>query len=413
MKSRTTIVATMVLAAGVRAAVNAASSVPEPHGVPELLTAFDGRAVTNRTAWESVRRPELLDRFLACMYGRRPTGADTPDLAFEAEDADVLMMGGKAIRKRIRIRYKGPFGENSFCVLAFVPVSEKPTPAFVLICNRNPEKNIDPSRELKSDFWPAERIVERGYAAVTFFNGDVAPETYNPATAFLGGVFPCFECPWDRTDESWGTLSAWAWGASRVIDWIEREPLIDSRRVAVVGHSRGGKACLLAGVTDSRFAMTCVNCSGCGGAKLAHIDLPGSEHYAAFLASRVTYWFCGAFQRYCMNHDIRAVARDGEMDFDQHELLALIAPRLLAVGSASDDVWAGPVGEFHATRLASPVWELYGSSGIGAAAFPSRNSSIQSGSVCYHLREGKHDLTVYDWNAYMDFADSHGWRGQP
>jgi len=156
--------------------------------------------------------------------------------------------------------------------------------------------------------------------------------------------------------------------------------------------------------------MTCVNDSGCGGAKLSHIDLPESEHYSAFLGSRVTYWFCGAFQRYCMNHDVPGFA-DGEgMDFDQHELAALVAPRLLAIASASDDIWAGPLGEFHTARLASPAWELYGLRGLVEEGPPIVERPFQKGCIGYHVRNGDHDLRLYDWNRYMDFADSHGWR---
>ena len=415
------VLAATALAARALSAAAAHAAVPQPQGVPEMMTTFDGRRVADKETWERVRRPELLDRFLDRMYGRLPAAAERPEVSFSSDGQDVRMMDGKAVRKLVRIKYRGPYGEASFPVVAFIPVSDRPVPAFVLICNRKAEENIDPTRERKSGFWPAEEIVARGYAAVAFFNGDVAPETRNPATAFLSGVFPCFERPEDRNDTSWGTLRAWAWGASRVMDWLCAEPLVDASRVAVVGHSRGGKTSLLAGATDWRFAMACVNCSGCGGAKLAHVDLPESEYYALFLYSRVTYWFCGAFQRYCMNHDRRIEKIDAwgsqcpavveDMDFDQHELAALVAPRLLAIASATEDAGAGPVGEFHTARLASPAWELYGLKGLCAEEFPKPQSPVLGGCVSYHLREGKHNLTPYDWGVYMDFADSHGWRG--
>ena len=409
-----------LLADGVNAAPFDKCEIPEPEDVPELMTTFGGRPVEDVATWEKVRKPELRQRFLERMYGVRPPAAEKPEVTFAAEEPDKTMMDGAAVRKRVRIGYKGPYGTNSFVVTAFIPKSEKPVPAFVLICNRDPKKNLDPERRQKSDFWPAERIVARGYAAIAFYNSDVAPETYNPATAFLSGVFPCFERPQDRNDRSWGTLSAWAWGASRVMDWIEREPLLDAKHVGVVGHSRGGKTSLLAGATDERFAMTCVNCSGCGGAKLAHVDLPDSEYYAIFLGSRVPYWFCGNFQRYCMNHDrmidqIEAWTPDWPfvaepMDFDQHQWAALVAPRLLAIASASKDQGAGPVGEFYTAKLASEAWELYGKKGIGDAAFPPPQVPIRGADVSYHLREGEHNLTKYDWDVYMDFADAHGWR---
>ena len=396
---------------------NAGGPLPVPENVPELMTTFSGEKVTTREAWEKVRKPEIRKFFLESMYGVRPAAAEHPDVSFEPSEPDKVMLDGKALRKRTRITYRGPYGTNSFVVTAFIPQTGRPAPSFVLICNRDPKKNLDPERNVKSGFWPVEQLVDRGYAAIAFFNGDVAKETYNPATAFLNGVFPCYERPEDREDMSWGVLSAWAWGASRVMDWIETEPLLDAKHVGVVGHSRGGKTSLLAGATDERFAMTCVNCSGCGGAKLAHIDLPESEYYAIFLSSRVTYWFCGRYQRVFMNCDrpIRRADAWGQLlkpiPVDQHEWAALVAPRLLAIASATEDAGAGPLGEFHTARLASPAWELYGRRGLAAdAAFPAPDAPIRGGDVSYHIRTGEHDLTPYDWNVYMDFADAHGWR---
>lgn len=388
---------------------------PVPKDVPELMRTFDGRSVTDRQMWESVRKPEIRKRFLESMYGVRPAAAEHPKVSFVTESPDRTMMGGHAVRKRIRISYEGPYGTNSFVVTAFIPKKDRPASSFVLICNRDPLKNIDPERVEKSPFWPAEEIVNRGYAAIAFYNGDVAPETYEPSTAFLSGVFPCYERPSDRTDTSWGTLSAWAWGASRVMDWIESEPALDEKRVAVVGHSRGGKTSLLAGATDERFALTCVNCSGCGGAKLAHVDLPESEYYALFLHWRVTYWFCGRFQRDFMNRD-RMIYRPDPwrgisckpLDVDQHQWAALIAPRLLAIASATEDKCAGPLGEYYTAKLASPAWELYGVRGLVADGWPAPDVPQAEGNLCYHIRTGSHDLTTYDWGVYMDFACRHG-----
>jgi len=394
-------------------------AVPLAFEVSPLLKTYAGKEVKTLQDWESVRRPEIRERVLTRMYGKRPKAAERPVVSFVAAEPDRVMLDGAAVRKRIRIISKGPYGDHAFVVTAFVPKAAQPVGSFILICNRNAAVNLDPERKTKSGFWPVEEIVDRGYAAIAVFNGDVAPETYNPATAFLSGVFPCFERPQDRTDESWGTLSAWAWGASRVLDWIETEPALDARHVAVVGHSRSGKASLLAGATDERFAMTCVNDSGCGGAKLAALDLPESEYYAIFLASRVTYWYCGNFQRFCMNRDRPPpglAAWKGRFDalleplgFDQHQWAALIAPRLLAIASATDDLGAGPRGEFETAHLASPAWELYGRRGLVGAEFPKPDTPLQEGSVSYHLRTGGHNLTPYDWKCYMDFADRHGW----
>lgn len=366
---------------------------------PELMRTADGRPVKNLTMWEKTRRREIRELFENEIYGRRP--AERPArLSFAAEGPDKVMMDGKAVRRRVRVSYGDRCGDLSFVVTAFVPASatrEKPAPAFLLICNRDPKKNLDPERQVKSGFWPAEQIVDRGYAAVAFFNGDV---TTDACWDFTNGVYGVFQKAGERTTEDWGILSAWAWGASRVMDWIETEPTLDAKRVAVVGHSRGGKTSLLAGVTDERFAMACVNDSGCGGAKLNHWNLPLSEHYVQIHG--VNCWFCGNFIKY--------PNREQEVGFDAHWWMALMAPRLLAVASATEDAWAGQEGEFQAARLASPAWELYGKRGLVNPGYSEAERPLQEGCVSYHLRVGKHDLTPYDWDRYMDFADRNGWR---
>ena len=388
-----------VLLAFAVAASLAFAAAPVPKDVPELLAAFNGEKIATSEQWEKVRAPELLDTFVREEYGRWPDpGAYS--VSFEVAEPDAVMMGGKAVRKRVRISYKGDRGARSFVATAFIPVCKKPVPAFLLICNRIPEENIDPSREKKSGFWPAEEIVDRGYAAIAFWNGDIAPD-WN--TGNTEGVFATVKGPKTRSRrfESWGTLAAWAWGASRVMDWIETEPLINSRRVAVVGHSRGGKTALVAGVYDKRFAMACSNDSGCSGAKLNHIDLPESESVDIIVRS-FSYWFCPNY--------IRIVNREKEWNVDQHQFVALMAPRLVCIASATEDAWAGPEGEYFSGILASPAWELYGKKGLVADAFPAPEHPLQEGCISYHLRTGKHNLTPYDWKCYMDFADRHGWR---
>jgi len=378
----------------------AGAAVPEPVGVPDLLTSFGGKKIATAAEWEDVRAPELREEFSKWEYGRRPVGRP-PHLAFEAAEPDAVMMDGKALRKRIRITYGGKYGTNSFVATAFIPRQDKPAPAFLLICNRSAAENIDPTRKVKSGFWPAEEIVARGYAAIAFWNGDIAPDKKKAGNR--KGVFACFDDPkTPRADDAWGTLSAWAWGASRVMDWIETEPLLDAKHVAVVGHSRGGKTSLVTAVYDKRFAMACSNCSGCSGAKLNHINLPKSQNVAQ-IVQYFPYWFC-------QNYFVHANSED-KWRVDQHALIALIAPRLVCVASATKDVRAGPPGEWWAAKLASPAWELYGRKGLVGDAMPAPDTPQQDGDVSYHVRTGIHNLTPYDWDRYMDFADRHGWRG--
>ncbi len=363
--------------------------------VPDVLKTAAGQPVTTVAAWEQVRRPEVLELFKAQVFGRNPV--ERPDtLRFEPIEADKEMVDGKALRKRVNIRYTGPGGAGCIALTAFIPKTAKPAPAFVLICNRSSAANIDPDRLEKNPFFPVEELVARGYAALAYYNGDVDPDDFDGFTNGVHGVFQ--PDPKVRTAESWGTLAAWAWGASRVMDWIETQPTLDRSRVGVVGHSRGGKTALWCGASDPRFALTVSNDSGCGGAKLNRMDLPKSEGIAR-INKVFPHWFCGNYKQYGDN--------EAALPVDQHMLIALIAPRLAYVASASLDDWAGQPGEFRSCVLASPVWQLYGLKGLVGDTFPAPDTPLQEGRIGYHVRTGKHDLALYDWQRYMDFADKH------
>ena len=364
--------------------------------VPDVLTAADGTRIATAAAWEAKRRPELLKLFQSREYGVRPVERPA-DLAFAPLGEDCVMMDGKALRRRVMVSCTGPEGPFAFPAMAFIPkTAQKPVGAFILICNRKPEENIDPERKVRSGFWPAEEIVERGYAAVTFWNGDVARD--DKTACMTTGVFRAWCRAGARTPDGWGALSAWAWGASRVLDWLETMPEIDARRVAVVGHSRGGKTALLAGVSDTRFALACVNDSGCSGAKLNRANLPRSESIEV-ITRALPHWFCPAYAS--------CAGKDAELDFDQHMMIALMAPRAVAIASASEDDWAGQRGEFCAAALASPAWRLYGKRGLETKGrgMPVPGEAMQEGMISYHVRPGRHNLTPEDWRRYMDFAD--------
>lgn len=371
----------------------------KPQNVPELMTTSDAKKVSSVSDWERVRRPELLECFTRRVFGRRPAAAERPKkISFETiRDDDYAE--GKARRRIVRVHYEGPCGRGHFDLVSFVPTAAKRVPAFVLICNRGAD-NIDPDRKTRDGFWPVEEILSRGYATVAFTTQSVAADKN---VGFSQGVFAAYQREAERDAESWATLSAWAWGASRAMDWIETVPEMDAEHVAVVGHSRGGKAALWTGATDSRFALACSNDSGCSGAKLNHIDLPESEHVVQIMKN-FPYWFCGNYAQ--------AIGKETELDFDQHELVALMAPRLVAIGSASEDHWAGQLGEWWSGKLASPAWELYGKKGLVAAVWPKTETPQQEGCVSYHLRTGEHTLAAYDWKCYMDFADRHEWRNE-
>lgn len=374
---------------------------PEPVEVPELLVTVKGEKVGTVADWESVRRPELLQTMMNCVYGVRPVERPN-DLRFELVGEPEEAYDGQAIKKVVRGSYSGPGGASSFEFAAWIPKCARKVASFVYISPREGRTADDLSVGHRVYTLPARYIISRGYGVIAFRNYEFAEDFYGTSSVSTGGVFKVFG-PLDaakRKPTDWGILSAWAWGASRMVDWIETESLLNARRVGVVGLSRNGKAALWAGATDRRFAMTVSCCSGMCGAKLNHLDCTGSEDARAIMGP-AWRWFCPDFAKW--------IGRDAEMPFDQHWLLALLAPRLLYVSSASEDAWAGPRGEFASSVLATPAWNIYGKAGLIQHGFPNPDVVLAAGNVGYHLRPGFHDITPYDWQRYLDFADGHGW----
>lgn len=354
---------------------------------PDPLKARDGTVATSAESWQKTVRPEILRNFKKQVYGERPVGKPD-DFKAVVLNEDAKALDGAATRKEIGISYSGPGGKGGFKAVLFTPNAAKaPVPAFVLI------DFIDPDPALEGNLkglWPVKEIISRGYATVAFnFNG-VDPDK---ADGFKDGVRAIFSKE-PLPPDAWGALSAWGWGASRVLDYLETDKAIDSRNVAIIGHSRAGKAAVWCGAEDERFAMVISNNSGSGGAALSR-GKKGER--VADITRRFPHWFCANYANYS--------DREDELPIDQHELLALIAPRLLYVASASQDDWSDPSAEFKSAVMAGPVYRLFGKKGLESDTQPPPDQAMQGGSIGYHLRTGKHDLAVSDWRHYLDFAD--------
>tara|TARA_Y100000588_G_scaffold185985_1_gene199855 strand:+ start:5548 stop:6849 length:1302 start_codon:yes stop_codon:yes gene_type:complete len=395
------------------------AKVPD-YELPSVLKLNNGTQVTTSSQWIEVRRSEILHTFEREMYGRRP--GKPKSVLHVVESIDKSALGGKAIRKEVTIRLKdiGP-GFDLNVLIYLPPDASGEVPAFLgYNFNGNHTIQSDPgitlskawmrrgneggnvdhrateaARGQSSSRWPIETIVGRGYGLVTLYYGDVESDH---AEGWKDGI----RAHIDRDQEGvvldledWSAKSAWAWGLSRVLDYLEKDDHVDAFKVSVMGHSRLGKTSLWAGAADQRFAIAISNNSGCGGAALSRRAFGET---VARINDRFPHWFCRNFMKYDEN--------EAELPMDQHMLIALMAPRPVYVASAEEDLWADPNGEFLSAKHASAAYGLFGMPGIAVEKQPSLNESVGD-TIGYHIRTGKHDVTDYDWNQYIDFADRH------
>lgn len=358
--------------------------------LPKILAANDGRKIETKQAWETVRRPEILRTFTEEVFGKAPSKPETMTVTRTLRRVDAL--DGQAILEQYSITLKAPYGEFCFPFVIFLPKKGWPCPATLLICNRDREENMDVTRARRTGFWPVESIVARGYCACAFFVGDVDMDADDDSIHGIQRVYTP-----QRGEHDWATLSAWAWGASRVMDALERDARIDPKRVAVVGQSRGGKTSLYCAAMDSRFAAVYSSNSGCVGTALSHFK---DGETLRQINEVFPYWFCGAFKKY--NDHERT------LPFDQHELMACIAPRILYASASTLDDWADPDAEFLGVQMAGCAWEFYGQSGLPQDAPMKPDEPVWGGRVGFHNRTGEHDLTEIDWMHFLDFWEARG-----
>lgn len=366
--------------------------------LPDPLAGVDGRRVREADEWNAWRRAELLDLFRANVYGREPK----PDAVSLRATARTETAGAGGMRRRkVDLLLSGPVGTLTVPVEMYLPADGARTyPAMLLLNNRGPQIIGDGRRF--HPFWPADHLVSRGYAAVVVDLCDIAPDADSGFTSGVHGIVaPEHGDGSTRPDDAWATIAGWAWGAGRVLDYLVGDRDVDESRVAVVGHSRGGKAALWAAALDERFAMAVSNDSGCTGAAVSR----GNTGERIADINRVfPHWFATAYHCFADRAD--------QLPVDQHELLALIAPRLLYVASAADDAWADPASELRALLGAQPVYRLFGQNplfegwserenGLGRVDQPTHDRVIG-----HHRRSGGHDLTRHDWSCFLDFADS-------
>ena len=405
------------------------TDLPSQATLPDPLIMLDGRKVTTREMWLKERRPELIRLFQHYMYGQLPP--KPADVTSKVERVDASGFGGKATLSEVTVRF-GPAEVPPIHLMLVVP-NQRTSPAPVILgmnyfgnhtlvrdpkvmlnTNWMPERGAgvvnnratEASRGSWAEIWRIEDIIDRGYALATFYNGDIDADAPEPNQRGLQKFFPAS----DPADEC-GTIGAWAWGLQRAVDYLVTAPGIDPKRIVVTGHSRLGKAALVAAALDERIAIAIPHQAGCGGSAPSRARIAIGKSYntldtaqtrppetVADINKAFPHWFNARFKEF-----------NGEperLPFDQNCLVALCAPRPVLFTNGRADTWINPAGQFEVMRAAAPVYQLLGAGDFTAEQLPA-NGKLIDGALGYYLRPEGHSLLREDWKVFLDFADKH------
>lgn len=357
--------------------------------LPDPLIFNNGKKVKSARQWTQRRRSEILEIFAQEMYGHIPARPEGLHFRTVAEEQ---VYGGLGVRKIVRIYLDGS-EKHWFDTMIHLPAdADGPVPMFVGLNFKGNDATLDERAGFR---WPYEMILKAGMGVATAWRDTIEPDGRD---CNIGSEEVCRDGgvrSWYNKDGDWGAISAWAWGLSRIMDYLETDDAVDCSKVAVLGHSRLGKTALWAGANDLRFDMVISNDSGCCGAALSRRCY--GENFA-IIANAFPHWFTPEFRKYMWNEE--------GFPADQHWLLALAAPRPLYVASATEDQWADPKGEWQSAYLTSDVYGLFGLDGL-SEEMPDPDTPDKVGHVGYHLRTGSHNILAYDWRQYISFAKHH------
>ena len=363
-----------------------------PYTLPDPLVTSDGRRVTDAAMWRSLRRPEILRMYESDIYGRIP--ANTPKVTWEVVDTDPAAKGNTAIMRRAVGRIGTAADGPRVNMMIYTPSkASKPVPLILLI-NFGGGPPVEGRPVSNANFAEppvAADILARGWGYAMVGYNDIQPDKLN--TFNQGVIGQTVAAGQQPGPDQWGTIGAWAWGVSRILDYFETDKLVDAKKIAVQGHSRIGKTALWASALDERIAAVYASCSGEMGAALARRDWGETVDD---MAQTFPYWFAGNFQKYSGHWN--------DMPVDAHMLIALSAPRPVFITGGTADQWADPVGEFLAGVAAGPVYRLLGKNDLGATKIPPLDMPLTKGDIGWHYHTGGHAATPADWSAFVEFV---------
>jgi hypothetical protein len=392
----------------------AVADLPSHPDLPDPLVMFNGKRVTTREEWRQ-QRILLKDLFQFYMYGYAPPAPEKVEGKVEREDRQACE--GKATLREVTISFGPPDIPRIHLLLVVPNARKRPAPVFIgmnfcgnhalvtdpKVClpaawiypNQPGVKDnhaTDAGRGSQVDVWAIDQSIDRGYAVATFYSGDIDPDRPDVRE----GVQPHYRKKGQEPGpHDWGTIAAWAWGIQRAVDYLVTDKDIDKERIAVVGHSRLGKTALLAAALDERIALAVPLQAGCGGTAPSRGTVGESVKQ---INDHFPHWFDATFKEFNDHPD--------KLPFDQHCLVALVAPRPVLFSNATEDTWANPEGQIQMLQAADPVYRFLGVEGLEAKQMPEPCKLIDS-RLGYYIRPGKHSMTRGDWKVFLDFADKH------
>jgi len=381
--------------------------------LPDPLVLADGKPVRDAKTWNQKRRTEIVRLFEENQFGRSP--GKPAGMSFDVFDKGSPAFDGKALRRQVTIYFSPIKTGPKMDLLVYLPANAREPVPLLLNLSFTANSNAVADPGIKSgEIWNREKkrvpapkdgrfgslkvlpFLEQGFGVATFYYGDVDPD-------FLGGVPHGVRALYLKPGQTepapneWGAIGAWAWGASRALDYLETDKAVDSKRVAITGVSRLGKTVLWAGAHDPRFAMVIASCSGEGGAALSRRNY-GEAIKHLTEPTRYPYQFCANYGKYG--------DRVNDFPVDAHMLLSLIAPRPVLLQTGDTDVWSDPKGEFLAAVAAEPVFKLLGKQGLGTAQMPAAGQPIFH-TLGYVMHAGGHGTIPSDWELFLKFMQMH------
>jgi hypothetical protein len=397
------------LGLGATPAFTDVAQLPSRPDTPDPLIMLDGSKVATSEQWFEKRRPELKDLFQYYMYGWFPPPVKVQGVVTYT---DAHFFAGQATLKLVTLKLNAAGAPETHLLMVIPNHRAGPAPIFLgmnfsgnhtLVTDANvpltaswmPGRGpyvtnnhaVEAGRGTQTNVWELEQSIRRGYAVATYYCGDVEPDVTNAT----GGVRESIHRA--AASDDWGTIAAWAWGMQRAVDYLVTDTDVDQHHIALVGHSRFGKATILAGAFDERVALVVPLQAGCGGTAPSRGTVGESVQK---INTSFPHWFDGEFKKFNTQTNL--------LPFDQNCLIALCAPRPVLLGAAVEDTWANPAGAFEMLKSAGKVYEFLGASGLSAQTMPELNKLVDS-NLGFFIRPGKHSMTKLDWQYFLDFAD--------